>query len=147
MQTLVDRFESALSIELELDQALVQGERAESELIPERVRLSAYRIAEEALTNALKHAEAGKVSLALGAPSDGSLLVRVRDDGRGVEPDADGRGMGIGTMRDYAEVVRGECAIRSVPGQGTEVTATLPFTDSDVKATQLSVQTDNQNRV
>ncbi len=55
LQSLGDQFESAIDLQMELDPDLVQRERVDSNLIPERVRLSAYRIAENALANVIKH--------------------------------------------------------------------------------------------
>ena len=55
LQSLGDQFESAIDLQMELDPDLVQRERVDSNLIPERVRLSAYRIAENALANVVKH--------------------------------------------------------------------------------------------
>jgi len=127
LQSLCDRFESQLEINLDWDKNIEAEEKRSSGFIPEDIRLSAYRIVEEALTNTLKHAQASTVSISLRNP-DHSIIVVVRDDGAGFDMDDVSAGMGIGTMKDYSEVVGGDCAISSKPGEGTTTTATLPFT-------------------
>ena len=127
LQSLGDQIESVISIEMDLDQELVRKERADRSLIPEQAKLAAYRIAEEALTNVVKHANASKVSVRLETPSGGWFRLTVRDDGQGFALDESSEGMGIVGMRDYAEAVGGECVIQCAPGKGTQVIATLPL--------------------
>jgi signal transduction histidine kinase len=112
---------------MHLDEELVKKEKADTHLILEQVRLAAYRIAEEALTNAVKHAKASWVAIGLNLSSEGWLELTVRNDGRGFDMDRTPAGMGILTMQDYAEVVGGKCVIRSSPDEGTEVTVNLPL--------------------
>ncbi|MBL7119335.1 MAG: PAS domain S-box protein [Dehalococcoidia bacterium] len=130
LQSLGDQFEAILAIEMELDEELMRQERANRRLIPEQVRLAACRIAEEALTNVVKHAEASRVTLGLELSSEGWLRLTVRDDGQGFEGQSTSGGLGILMMHDYAEVVGGRCAVRSAPGEGTGVTATFPLAES-----------------
>jgi len=127
LQSLGDQIESVISIEMDLDQELVRKERADRSLIPEQAKLAAYRIAEEALTNVLKHANASKVSVRLETPFGGWLRLTVQDDGQGFAVEESLEGMGIVGMRDYAEAIGGECVILGSPGKGTLVTATLPL--------------------
>ena len=96
-------------------------------MIPEQAKLAAYRIAEEALTNVVKHANATNVSVRLEASSGGWFKLTVLDDGKGFTPDESTEGMGIVGMRDYAEAIGGECVIQCAPGKGTKVIATLPL--------------------
>ena len=86
-----------------------------------------YRIAEEALTNAVKHAKAGKVAVQLDASREGWLRLTVRDDGQGFDAENAPGGLGLATMQDYADAVGGQCVIQSSPGAGTEVMAVLPL--------------------
>ncbi len=125
LQSLSDQFESALGVEVTLDEELVAREKLAAGLIPEQVRLSAYRVAEEAFTNVLKHADATTVWLKL-SQTNGSLNLSVLDDGKGFEPEGSADGLGIGTMRDYAEVVGGRCDVASAPGEGTAINAIFP---------------------
>ncbi len=127
LQSLGDQIESVISIEMDLDEELVRKERADRSLIPEQAKLAAYRIAEEALTNVVKHANASKVSVRLETPFGGWFRLTVQDDGQAFAVEESLEGMGIVGMRDYAEAIGGECVILGAPGKGTRVTATLPL--------------------
>ena len=127
LRSLEDQLEAALPIEMELDEELVQHERANPKLIPEQVRLAAYRIAEEALTNAVKNAKASRITMALGLSSQGWLRLTVHDNGQGFNLGSISGGLGLLMMQDYAEVVGGRCVVHSAPDEGTEVTAILPL--------------------
>ena len=127
LQSMGDQIESVISIEMDLDQELVRKERADRSLIPEQAKLAAYRIAEEALTNVVKHANASKVSVRLETPFGGWFRLTVQDDGQAFAVEESLEGMGIVGMRDYAEAIGGECVILGAPGKGTQVTATLPL--------------------
>lgn len=127
LRSLGDQIESVISIEMDLDEELVRKERADRNLIPEQAKLAAYRIAEEALTNMVKHANASKISVRLETPFGGWFRLTVQDDGQGFAVEESSEGMGIVGMRDYAEAIGGECVILGAPGKGTQVTATLPL--------------------
>jgi signal transduction histidine kinase len=127
LQSLGDQFENVFPIQLELEAGLQQRERSDHNLIPEQVRLAAYRTAEEALTNAMKHAQASAVTITVGSPDEGWLGIAVHDDGEGFEPDSIGDGLGLVGMRDYVEVAGGDFKIKSSPANGTEVSACLPL--------------------
>lgn len=82
-----------------------------------------FRIAQEALQNALRHAQAHELALRLDA-SDGRLVLTVRDDGVGFDPDAPGvrsRRLGLTSMEERAQALGGTLAIESRPGAGTTV--------------------------
>jgi two-component system sensor histidine kinase UhpB len=87
----------------------------------------AYRIIQEALNNAIRHATAKQVTVEV-KTADGELLVRVLDDGTGLEPDWDQRGhYGVRGMRERALALGGSVTLSSRPGIGTEVSARLPL--------------------
>jgi signal transduction histidine kinase len=92
---------------------------------PLEVRLIAYRIAQEAITNVVKHAGASTVEVALGA-RDGGVHVTVRDDGCGVTSAPSARSFGLAAMRERAESAGGWWRIDSAPGAGTSVEFWLP---------------------
>ncbi|SEU11474.1 Histidine kinase-, DNA gyrase B-, and HSP90-like ATPase [Nonomuraea wenchangensis] len=102
-------------------EVVVEGETDD---LPAAVEVAAYRIAQEALTNVRKHAAAGHVTVTL-ARSAGALVVRVRDDGKGL-PAARRSGVGFASMRERAAELGGTCLITS-PGTGTQVEAALPL--------------------
>jgi PAS domain S-box-containing protein len=102
-------------------------------LVEEMVELPAiieeglYRIAQEALNNILKHAEATSVIVRLKANNEQAEL-EVTDNGRAFEPTSLGNGGGIGltSMRERAERLGGSLTISSKPGEGTQVVANVP---------------------
>jgi signal transduction histidine kinase len=91
-----------------------------------------YRIVQEAVTNAVKHAGARHVAIAV-TEQDGILHVRVRDDGRGFDPGAPRAGFGLTGMRERVALLNGELELSS-GGDGTTVYAALPKPDADVFA-------------
>ena len=111
--------------------------------LPADLQVVLYRICQEALNNIVKHARAGRVEidlqyepgpaptpsfLARGASPDeivvGSVEMRIRDDGRGFDPDrpAVSGHYGLDMMRERAEGVGAQLTVTSEPGRGTEVT-------------------------
>jgi len=127
LQSLGDQFETTLDIEMEVDEELTHQERSNPQLIAEQTRLAAYRVAEEALTNVVKHTKAGKVVIRLRQPSKEWLCLTLRDNAQGFDMPSASGGRGIMMMQDYAEVVGGRCIIQSALGEGTEVMALLPL--------------------
>ncbi|MFI9840823.1 GAF domain-containing sensor histidine kinase [Nonomuraea sp. NPDC051941] len=92
--------------------------------LPAAVETAAYRIAVEAITNAVRHSEATHCTATV-TPSDGGVEVTVRDNGRGLDPDRTA-GVGIRSMRERAAEVGGAWSMRSPPGGGTHIRAFLP---------------------
>jgi signal transduction histidine kinase len=93
------------------------------------VRLILYRIAQEALANVRKHANASRVHVRL-AHRDGGYLVQVEDDGDGFDPpemlrSAPGH-LGLSSMRERAEMAGGWCKVHGLPGNGTTVEYFIP---------------------
>jgi signal transduction histidine kinase len=93
--------------------------------LPAAVEVAAYRIAQEALANVIRHAGASRCHITLSL--DGGLWLVVRDNGRGL-PAAPGLGVGLASMRERAAELGGSLALASVPGGGAELRAFLPFT-------------------
>jgi signal transduction histidine kinase len=87
-----------------------------------------WRVAEEAMSNALRHAEASAVTVIVEADGRGGTLLSVADDGVGFDPDARSiasRRLGLVSMRERIEAVGGTFEIVSAPGQGTTVRASV----------------------
>jgi signal transduction histidine kinase len=89
------------------------------------VETIAYRVAQEALTNVVKHAEAGTITVDV-RQRGGTFRLRVADDGRGVAADG-AQGYGIVGMRERAALAGGRLDIAPVAGGGTRVTLELPL--------------------
>ena len=88
-------------------------------------QLVAYRVAQEALSNAARHSGATRVAVTLHRDAAGVELI-VADDGRGFAFAESERGLGIGGMRERALLVEGELTIESRPDAGTTVRLTIP---------------------
>jgi two-component system sensor histidine kinase UhpB len=91
----------------------------EPPLLPEE-ELVVYRVAQEALTNAVRHGHARRVSLTLASRAR-AVELTVRDDGAGFEVDAAADGAGLRGMRERAVLIDAELDVTSRPGQGTIV--------------------------
>ena len=89
------------------------------------LEVAVYRIAQEALTNVMKHAQASQVTLRLGAAGD-SLTLECRDDGVGL-PDVREPGVGSRSMRERAGALSGTLELAAAPAGGTLVRARLPL--------------------
>jgi signal transduction histidine kinase len=90
-----------------------------------------YRVAQESLRNAVRHAQAGRVELSLRCTPESASL-EVQDDGRGFDVRrAEERrpGMGLFSMRERVGLVNGALTVDSAPGRGTRIVATVPLTD------------------
>ena len=100
---------------------LVEGE---VELTPD-LEEELYRVAQEALNNALKHAGATQVVLSVRATEE-SVVLEVADDGQGFDPAEihDAGGLGLIGMQERADKIGGQLTIHSAPGEGTRVCVT-----------------------
>jgi signal transduction histidine kinase len=99
------------------------------ELVPSRdTATAAFRILQESLTNVSRHAGATRVDILL-EQSGADLVLRVRDNGRGIPPDAasDPRSVGLAGMRERALLLGGQFEVRGRPGLGTTVEVHLPL--------------------
>jgi len=86
-----------------------------------------YRIAQQALNNALSHAEASRIGLRLCWEKDG-MTMTIADNGRGFSPSSGpSKGMGLHTMQYRARLIGAELMVESNPATGTEVRCTLTF--------------------
>lgn len=97
--------------------------------IPPSAAAVLYRVAQEALSNAVRHADAESIAVTV-AVDGGTAALEVADDGRGFDPaEAESRrpGMGLFSMRERVSLADGRLNIISAPAAGTRVLATVPF--------------------
>jgi signal transduction histidine kinase len=95
--------------------------------LPPRAQAEALRIAQEALTNVRRHADATVVRVRA-AVEEGRLIVAVGDNGRGFDPDAVGQpAYGLASMRERAALIGGELRIDSALQEGTRVSLLVPL--------------------
>jgi signal transduction histidine kinase len=97
-----------------------------SDSLPDAVRTGIYRLVQEALNNVSRHSGA-KNALVSVQQTDGSIVLTVKDDGSGFEPDKI-RGLGLLGMEERVKQLGGRLEIESQPGNGTILRATLPLT-------------------
>ncbi|GAA4514964.1 MULTISPECIES: GAF domain-containing sensor histidine kinase [Nonomuraea] len=102
-----------------LHPARVTYEADELPPLDSAAEVAVLRVAQEALHNALRHAEAARVTVRL-SYEGGGLALTVEDDGTGFEQGAS-RGLGLISMKDRAESVGGRMTVSSAPGKGTTV--------------------------
>jgi signal transduction histidine kinase len=112
------------------------GIEAETKMIGTPVRLDVdeetaiLRIAQEAVSNARRHAEATRVTVTL-SHMDGAVVLDVHDDGVGFTPDESrADGAGLRTMTERAEALGGTLTVETNPGEGTAVAFELPVRES-----------------
>jgi signal transduction histidine kinase len=138
LQQRLDAVERRAGVEAHLE---VEGEIG----LPVVVEEELYRIAQEALNNALKHAEPTSVVVAIrikGEPSGQRVELEVVDDGTGFDTDAvgDKGGMGLVSMGERAEKLGGTLQITSVPGKGTRVRVRLAAQGDSPVANEIQFQ-------
>ena len=93
--------------------------------LPAAVETAAYRIAQEAMTNVLRHAQATRCTVRLFC-TDIHFIVEVRENGRGL-PQNHQTGVGLQAMKERTTELNGEYSLESLPGGGTLVQARLPL--------------------
>jgi len=95
--------------------------------IDQAIQLCVFRVAQEALWNAVRHSNAGRIEVELtGGPS--TVALTVTDDGRGFEPDhVVNAGLGLTSMRERVESVGGTFELHTTQGSGTRVMVTVPI--------------------
>jgi signal transduction histidine kinase len=93
--------------------------------LPAETESTVYRLVQEALTNVVKHAEAGEVLVRLHR-CNGSVSVTVRDDGRGFDPDRPCQGFGLVGMRERVALAGGSLTVFSREGGPTTIEAFVP---------------------
>ena len=93
------------------------------ERLPEAIELAAYFVISEALTNVAKYADAAQATVSV-ERLNGRVVVAVADDGvGGADP---GRGSGLRGLADRMAVLEGRLEVKSEPGRGTTVKASIP---------------------
>ena len=103
--------------------------------LPAETELALFRIAQEAISNIVRHSEARNASVRLEC-NDSECVLRVEDNGKGFDVseitsiDAGGRGAGMFGMKERVTMVGGTCSCQSQPGQGAKVIARVPITRS-----------------
>lgn len=93
------------------------------------IALCFYRVTQEALTNALRHAEASQVTIKASVTGDVASLW-IFDDGKGIDPDelpSAGPGIGLISMNERAKLLGGSFELRTAPGKGVDLCLRIPL--------------------
>jgi signal transduction histidine kinase len=119
----IEKQAASISARYGLKATMELGEEPECAL---DVKEAFYRIAQEALHNVVKHAQAESVNITLGR-EDGAQVLRVEDDGRGFDPSGSFPGhVGLHSMQERAAKLGGTVVIESATGHGARVVARVP---------------------
>ncbi len=121
LEALFDRIREAHGLRITSSIALGQG--GGRRLSPE-IETVVYRVVQESLTNAVRHARATGAAVDVLDRGD-EIRISIRDDGRGFDADAASRGFGVSGMRERIALAGGRLEISS-PGPGTEIEAVVP---------------------
>lgn len=125
LEVLVERAKAITDLDLDCTFETAAAGSLDGRLPPE-LEIAVYRLIQEAVNNAIKHAGASRVEISV-ADGDGVLRTRISDDGAGFDPaQADG-GFGLTGMRERAALLGGRVVIDSAPGRGTVIEAELPL--------------------
>jgi signal transduction histidine kinase len=95
--------------------------------IDKEAALGLFRVAQEALSNVIRHAEVGAARIAL-REVDGGIALVVHDDGAGFDPEPRGtkKSLGLLSMRERVRLLGGNLEIESAPGRGTSIVVWIP---------------------
>ena len=106
------------------------GEPSEPARLPAMIERACYRIAQEALNNAIKHSRAKRIEVQV-VEATGTIGVEVRDDGVGFDPETVEKGLGLAGMRDRVVLLGGSFEVETARGTGTRVYAVIPIHRDD----------------
>ncbi len=116
-----------LVIALQARQVTVEADLCEEPLITIELKEAIYRITQEALNNVIKHSQATRVNLSLSKEAH-QILLKIYDNGLGFDPGLFYAGhLGLSSMRERAELIKGCFEITSNPDHGTWVRLTIPL--------------------
>ena len=120
LERLTQGFAETTGIAVDLEASAI------TERLPTEVETAIYRIVQESLTNVVKHARAGRVSVLL-TRAEGRIKAVIEDDGTGFDPSAtDGGGIGLVGMRERIALIDGTLAVESSATTGTTVAVEVP---------------------
>jgi signal transduction histidine kinase len=134
VRALLARYDEGFTSAVHVDERLGELDDAEENLLPEPLRLTAYRVLEEILANVYRHAQASRVTVRLGVDALDRLSIVVQDDGRGFDARARRSGLGLVSIAGRVGQVGGVWSIDSAPGAGTTVAVALPLAQKSTVA-------------
>ncbi len=132
-----------LDVELRADLAYEAGHHTTRLL--SQTEDTVYRLVQEALNNAAKHAETDRATVEVSEGAQ-SIRVRVADEGRGFDPDGETDGFGLRGMSERVALAGGALEVRSELGAGTTIEATLPARHRDESRDAVDQPERNEGR-
>jgi two-component system sensor histidine kinase UhpB len=126
LHLLADRFEPQFRVKVSASPEIAELDDPIANRLAESLRLGAYRIVEEALGNCAKHALPSLVEVLLVREQD-QLVMQVRDDGRGFDPDTMRPALGLGSIDGRVDQLRGSWDLAGALGAGATLTVRLPL--------------------
>ena len=130
LQQLAGNVTRRSGLEVVVESSTASGDAPESRL-PPSVETALYRIAQESLTNVMRHARAARATVVVWRKAE-AVGLTVEDDGIGFDPAAparadEGAGLGLAGIRERCAALNGRLEIRSTPGAGTRLDARIPL--------------------
>ena len=120
LRALCEEFQRARGIETVFEAS------ASDQDASEQAAICLYRVLQESLMNIAKHSDSTSARVSLTRQAD-QLEMRVRDEGRGFDPDAEGRqGIGLMNIEERVRLLNGKLVVNSNPGGGTEIVVRVP---------------------
>ncbi|MFT4566935.1 MAG: signal transduction histidine kinase, partial [Saprospiraceae bacterium] len=107
-------------------------------LLSKDSKLHVYRIIQELLNNALKHAQASEIDVLVNRADDG-LVIMVQDNGQGFDPNTIKKGLGLDNLQSRVNVLRGEMEVDTSISRGTAVTVHIPLSIQNLMAPVLQI--------
>ena len=128
LESLLDEIRRTHTVEINSQISLEQP-------IPPTLKITVYRIMQEALTNILKHGEASHISLI--AQSNRELKIMIQDNGRGFDVEQNTTGFGLQSMQERTRAQQGQIQIMTAPGEGCQIQLSFPL-DSELSSLNQS---------
>jgi len=91
-----------------------------------KLKIAIYRIIQEQINNTIKHAEAKNVAIRITTIKE-QVIVTINDDGKGFDPGIKKKGIGLTNILSRTQLFNGHIEIKSAPGKGCRITATIPL--------------------
>ncbi len=132
LKDLVNRYTTRGKLEINLITNNVDG------LLNDDAKLHVFRIVQELLTNAVKHAEASEIDIQINHTND-ELMILLEDNGKGFNPEVITRGLGLGNLESRINVLNGHMEIDSRLNEGTSTIITIPLIDKAKSIIRASV--------
>jgi signal transduction histidine kinase len=125
VRMMLQRIPSSIRVQAHIDESVVEYDDPAFARVPQAIRLLAVGLLEEAVSNALRHGNAGQIAVALGMDDDHVLTIIVDDDGAGIPEEV--AFSGLESLRERLDDVGGALELTPGPLGGARLSATIPL--------------------